>query len=96
MRAGVRFSLVLAKNPAVNRAIAAIAEDAWTPVRYPGSVTDPDTGQLISDAESPKSNTPRSRPEITGVGTVHAGRVSSSSSYIEQQAGIVHLAGALL
>jgi len=51
VKAGVTFSLGLAKNPAVNRAIAAIAEDAWVPVRYPGSVTDPDTGQLISDAE---------------------------------------------
>jgi hypothetical protein len=51
VKAGVKFSLGLAKNPAVNRAIAAIAEDAWVPVRYPGSVIDPDTGQLISDAE---------------------------------------------
>ncbi|MDQ3506068.1 MAG: IS1380 family transposase [Actinomycetota bacterium] len=51
VRAGVRFSVVLAKNPAVNRAIGTIAEDAWTPVHYPGSVVDPDTGELISDAE---------------------------------------------
>lgn len=51
LQAGVQFSLVLAKNPAVTRAIAAIAEDAWTPVHYPGAVVDPDTGQLISDAE---------------------------------------------
>ena len=42
--AGVRFSLVLAKNSAVTRAIDAIAEEAWVPVRYPGSVVDPDTG----------------------------------------------------
>ena len=32
-------------------AIGAIAEDAWTPVTYPGAVLDPDTGQLTSDAE---------------------------------------------
>ena len=50
-KAGARFSVVLTKNAAVNRAIATIAEDAWTPVHYPGAVTDPDTGQLISDAE---------------------------------------------
>ena len=49
--AGVRFSVVLAKNPAVTRAIGTIAEDAWTPVHYPGAVLDPDTGELISDAE---------------------------------------------
>ena len=41
-RAGARFSLVLTKNPAVAAAIDAIAADAWTPVRYPGAVRDPD------------------------------------------------------
>lgn len=51
VRAGARFSLVLTKNPAVNRAIASIPEQDWTPVRYPGAVTDPDTDELISDAE---------------------------------------------
>jgi hypothetical protein len=51
VKAGARFSFVLTKNPAVNRAIATITEDAWTPVHYPGAVTDPDTGELISDAE---------------------------------------------
>ena len=51
LRAGVRFSVVLAKNAAVTRAIGTIAEDAWRPVHYPGAVVDPDTGELISDAE---------------------------------------------
>ncbi|MGI8682368.1 MAG: IS1380 family transposase [Mycobacteriales bacterium] len=51
IKASARFSFVLTKNPAVNRAIAGIGDDAWTPVHYPGSVTDPDTGELISDAE---------------------------------------------
>jgi hypothetical protein len=50
-RAGARFSLVLTKNPAVAAAIDAIDHDAWTPVRYPGAVRDPDTGAWISDAE---------------------------------------------
>lgn len=50
-RAGVRFSLVLTKNPAVRAAIASIPDDAWTPVKYPGAVRDPDTGGWISDAE---------------------------------------------
>lgn len=50
-RAGGQFSLVLAKNTPVAAAIAAIPEDAWTPVRYPGAVRDPDTGGWISDAE---------------------------------------------
>src|SRR5271154_4078351 len=50
-RAGAQFSLVLTKNTKVQAAIDAIAEDAWTPVRYPGAVQDRDTGAWISDAE---------------------------------------------
>ena len=38
-------------GPTVVRAIQEIPENAWRPVHYPGSVTDPDTGDLISDAE---------------------------------------------
>jgi hypothetical protein len=50
-RTGAHFSLVLTKNTAVQKAIDAIDEDAWTPVRYPGAVQDPDTAAWISDAE---------------------------------------------
>jgi hypothetical protein len=46
------FCLVMTKNPAITRAIAAIPDTAWTPVRYPGAVRDPDTGAWISDAEA--------------------------------------------
>jgi hypothetical protein len=48
---GARFSFVLTTSRPVLRAIGTIADDAWTPVRYPGAVLDPDTGELISDAE---------------------------------------------
>jgi len=51
VKAGVRFSVVLLKNRPVQRAIASIEAAAWTPVRYPGAVVDPDTAALISDAE---------------------------------------------
>jgi hypothetical protein len=51
LRAGAQFSLVMTRNPAVDRAIAAIEDTAWTPVSYPGAVRDPDTGAWISDAE---------------------------------------------
>jgi hypothetical protein len=51
VRAGVRFSVVLVKNRSVAAAIAKIPDDAWVPVNYPGAVVDPDTGELISDAE---------------------------------------------
>jgi hypothetical protein len=50
-RADARFSVVLTKNTAVQKAIDAIPEDGWTPVRYPGAVRDPDTGAWVSDAE---------------------------------------------
>jgi hypothetical protein len=49
-RARAQFSLVLTKNTAVQKAIDAIPDDGWTPVRYPGAVQDPDTGLWISDA----------------------------------------------
>jgi Transposase DDE domain group 1 len=51
LRGGAQFSLVMARNTAIDKAIAAIDEHVWTPVRYPGAVVDPDTGAWISDAE---------------------------------------------
>lgn len=51
LKAKVRFSVVLPKNRTVLRAIASIDEQAWMPVHYPGAVADPETGELISDAE---------------------------------------------
>jgi Transposase DDE domain group 1 len=51
VRHGAQFSLVMTRNPAIDRAIAAIEETAWVPVSYPGAVRDPDTGAWISDAE---------------------------------------------
>jgi hypothetical protein len=50
VNAGAQYSFTLTKNEAVNAAIAAIPDEAYTPVHYPGAVTDPDTGELISDA----------------------------------------------
>jgi Transposase DDE domain group 1 len=50
-RYGAVFSLVVTRNTAVQRAIDAIPQDAWTPVQYPGAVRDPETGAWISDAE---------------------------------------------
>ncbi|BDQ23835.1 hypothetical protein RQN9TF_31770 (plasmid) [Rhodococcus qingshengii] len=50
-KASAEFSFVLIKNPLVQRAIDSIADDEWTPVKYPGAVRGPDTGSWISDAE---------------------------------------------
>ena len=51
VRHGAQFSLVMTRNTAIERAIAAIDDTAWTPVSYPGAVQDLDTGTWISDAE---------------------------------------------
>jgi hypothetical protein len=48
---GVEFSLSVSRNKRISAAIEGIDEAAYTPVHYPGAVEDPDTGQLISDAE---------------------------------------------
>ncbi|WEB39172.1 IS1380 family transposase [Streptomyces yunnanensis] len=50
-RAGAHFSLACGMNPSIKRAVATIPDDAWQPIRYPRAVVDPDTGELISDAE---------------------------------------------
>jgi hypothetical protein len=51
VRGKAEFYLVMTKNRARRRAIAAIPETPWTTVRYPGAVHDPDTGAWISNAE---------------------------------------------
>jgi hypothetical protein len=51
VKTGARFSFAMARNPAADAAIATISDDQYIPVHYPGAVTDPDTGQLISDAQ---------------------------------------------
>jgi hypothetical protein len=51
IKAGARFSFAIARNSAVDAAINTIPDEAYTPVRYPGAVIDPDTGELISDAQ---------------------------------------------
>jgi hypothetical protein len=54
VKAGARFSFAIARNPAVDAAIASIPHDAFMPVQYPGAVEDPDTGKLISDPQVSK------------------------------------------
>lgn len=51
IKAGAAFSFAIARNAAVDAAIASIPDQAYTPVRYPGAVVDADTGELISDAQ---------------------------------------------
>ncbi|CDR06942.1 transposase IS4 family protein [Streptomyces iranensis] len=50
-RAGARFSITTGMNPSIKRAIAAIDHTAWQQITYPTAVPDPETGELISDAE---------------------------------------------
>uniref|UniRef100_UPI000FEBC030 IS1380 family transposase n=1 Tax=Streptomyces cavernae TaxID=2259034 RepID=UPI000FEBC030 len=50
-RTGARFSITCGMNPSVKRAVLAIDDTAWQQITYPTAVPDPDTGELISDAE---------------------------------------------
>ena len=50
-RAGARFSVTTGMNPSIKRAVLAIPDHAWQQISYPTAVPDPDTGELISDAE---------------------------------------------
>jgi hypothetical protein len=54
VKAGATFSFAIARNPAVDAAINSIPDEAFVPVHYPGAVEDPDTGELISDAQVSK------------------------------------------
>ncbi|MFI7644425.1 IS1380 family transposase [Nonomuraea sp. NPDC049400] len=46
-----RFSITAKLDPKVKAAIAAIDEDAWTPIAYPRAVFDEQAGGWVSDAE---------------------------------------------
>ena len=50
-RAGAYFSVTARMDAAVKAAIAAVPEDAWTPIRYPRAVWDEQLRCWISDAE---------------------------------------------
>jgi hypothetical protein len=50
-RAGAFFSVTVQMNPHVQAAIAAIGEDAWTPIRYPRAIWDDQLRCWVSDAE---------------------------------------------
>lgn len=49
--AGARFSVTARHSPALDAAIAAIADDAWTAITYPQAIYDDDTDQWISTAQ---------------------------------------------
>ena len=51
VRARAWFSVTARMNQQVRRAIAAIDEAAWTPIRYPHAIFDQATGQWVSEAE---------------------------------------------
>jgi hypothetical protein len=49
-RAGARFSVTVPMNAKVRAAIAAVPEDAWTPIRYPRAIWDDQLEAWVSDA----------------------------------------------
>lgn len=50
-RNGTHFSVTTGMNPSIKPAIAAIPDSAWRQIRYPTGVVDPDTGEMIYNAE---------------------------------------------
>jgi hypothetical protein len=50
-RQDARFSVTVPMNASIRAAIAAIGEDAWTPIRYPHAIWDDQLGAWVSDAE---------------------------------------------
>jgi hypothetical protein len=50
-RAGAHFSVTARMDPKIRAAIAAIGEDAWTPIRYPRAIWDDQLRCWISDAQ---------------------------------------------
>jgi hypothetical protein len=50
-RAGAHFSITTGMNPSIKRAVLGIPEEAWQQITYPTAIPDPDTGELISNAE---------------------------------------------
>lgn len=50
-RAGAHFSITTGMNPSVERAVLGIPDDAWQQISFPTTVPDPETGELISDAQ---------------------------------------------
>ena len=50
-RGGARFSVTVPMNASIRAAIAAIREDAWTPIRYPHAIWDDQLDAWVSDAE---------------------------------------------
>jgi hypothetical protein len=51
LRGKARFSITARLNAPVRKAIEAIAEDAWTPIKYTNAVWDEHAQAWISDAE---------------------------------------------
>jgi hypothetical protein len=50
-KAAARFSVTVRMDPKVRAAIAAIPDDAWTPIRYPRALWDDQLGRWVSDAQ---------------------------------------------
>ena len=59
-RAGAHFSVTVRMDPKVRTAIAAIAEGAWMPIRYPRAIWDDQLRCWVSDAQVAEWTTPRS------------------------------------
>ena len=51
LKAGADISITIRITPVVAKAISAISDHAWTPIKYPNAVWDEDNKEWISEAE---------------------------------------------
>ena len=82
-RAGAEVSVTVRLDPQVKAAIAAIGDDAWTPIEYTDAVFDETTGAWISRAEVAeiavhRVRRPRRRPTRSPAGWWCAGSPTST------------------
>jgi hypothetical protein len=64
-RRDVRFSVTTRIDAKIRTACASIGEDQWIDIKYPQAVWDETEQRWISDARSPRPNTPRSPAAAT-------------------------------
>src|SRR3954468_19822152 len=60
LKAGAEVSITVRMDAAVKRAIAGLAEDGWTTIKYPDAIYDETTGSWISRPRSPRFPSPPS------------------------------------
>ncbi|MFD8214349.1 hypothetical protein ACFV2U_11565 [Streptomyces sp. NPDC059697] len=75
-------------NPSIKRAILAIPDEVWRQITYPTAVPDPETGELISDAEV--AEIPAGVPDDAPDDPVHADTALGLQRLNDQKLNSIH------